>query len=165
MTDARPDSRLIAALPGWMMLIGGLALVATSVVVPPLHAAAAMQRQRETLAAHVATRDAQLDRLRQLADALDDDDPALLARVAHDRWGMTPDRPDTTLLDPPTPDRPLALAGLELTPAPVAYAKPDTALTRLTHGPYRAALPILGVVFAAAGIAYPWRACHAAANA
>ncbi|MEO0964284.1 MAG: hypothetical protein AAFY08_04115 [Planctomycetota bacterium] len=152
-----PASRLVNALPGWLMLAGGLALVAGSMAVPPMHTAAAMQRQRATLTAHLATRHAQVDRLRQLAHALDDGDPTLLARVAHDRWGMTPDRPDTTTLAPPTPDRPLELDGVAIAPMPPAYVPPDTALTRLTHGPYGAALPVLGLVFVVAGVTFPWR--------
>jgi len=150
-------ARLINALPGWMMLAGGVTLIAGSMVVPALHASSAMDRQRDALTAHLTTRQAQVQRLQQLADALDDNDPALLARLAHDRWRMTPDNPDVTTLAPPTPDRPLALDDLPVAPVPPAYQPPDTALTRLTTGPRRAALPALGLVFVAAGIAFPWR--------
>jgi hypothetical protein len=149
-------ARLLDALPGWMMLVGGVALIACSMVVPSQLATASLVRQQDALHAHLATRLARVEHLRMLAAGLEQRDPALMARLAHDRWRMAPSDPDTTVLTPATPDRPLALDALPVTPVPSAFQTPDTALNRLTTGPYRAVLPTVGLVFVAAGVAFPW---------
>ncbi|MEM6334872.1 MAG: hypothetical protein AAF823_16190, partial [Planctomycetota bacterium] len=147
----------LAALPGWIMLAGGLALIAAAMLVPAWHEAEALRTQRQSLAVALHNHQAANDRLRQLADALDDRDPTLLARVAHDRWRMQPADDQADTLAPPTPDRPLDLLGIDQHAKPAPYQPANTMLNRIATGPHRAALPVVGIVLGAAGIAFPWR--------
>jgi len=79
-----------AALPGWLLVSGGLALIALAVLTPAWLSARELGWRQEVLAAQAAALIDQQDRYQRFALALEHDDPVVLERLAYVELGLKP---------------------------------------------------------------------------
>lgn len=79
-----------AALPGWLLLIGGLALLAMAVLTPAWLEHERLAWERDVLAAQTEHLSEQAERYAELHTALAEEDPVLLERLAFVELGLKP---------------------------------------------------------------------------
>lgn len=149
--------RVFDALPGWLFVLCGLALVSIVVLTPAWLDAHETAWRLKVMQAQAQALHEQAQRYRDFQTALEADDPVVLERLAmtHLRMRLTGKWPiHTTPVTQDTADVGAWLAvsqpriGRELLP----YAAPDNRLTRLALGPGRAGLLAVGLLCLIAGL-------------
>lgn len=98
-------TRYAAALPGWLLLVGGLALVALGVLTPQWLENERLAWRQTVLTAQTAHLTAQAERYTELHQALAEEDPVLLERVAFVELGLKPVGKTPLLPAPAEPPR------------------------------------------------------------
>lgn len=81
-TPASPFSRCMDGLPGWLCLIGGAVLLGLFTLTPQWLACREVAWHRDLMRLQAASLDAQLGRYRQFRQALAEDDPVVIERLA-----------------------------------------------------------------------------------
>ena len=170
MADADGASlveRFLAALPMWLFMSGGLALVAMAVWTPQWQANRHLTWEKQVMEAQSQTLARQRQRYEQFLAALERDDPVLLRRLAFAQLRRKP--VETEVLDlVPVDDAsagqlsdPAVSAAVEtwlnLPPPRVGkdlapFVATNTRLTRLATGENRTYLLLAGVVCLAGGL-------------
>jgi len=175
-----PLGRFVDGLPGWVFLLAGAALTAAPVLMPGYLTSHEMAWQRDLLAAQARALNEEQPAYRQLNDALNERDPALLERVAFHYLHLKP-ADKTLLVDEArlaaqqlgtiaSTGNPLQTAmGVEFSstveswvkrPVPrvgvdwPAYSAPNTRLLRISAGRSGIVLAAAGLMLIAAGLVY-----------
>ena len=164
-TSTTLRERLIAQVPGWLMVLAGIAIVGMAVLVP---AYMELRRAAWELSVVRAQADAlaeQVGRYETFYAALLDGDPAVLERLALTQMRIAPtSRSPVPIDDPRAPsidaapgdiDRWLRVDVPEVGKDVPAYVEAESRLTRMTRGPMRIAMLIGGVAVIGAGLG--WR--------
>lgn len=127
----RPDA-------GWLFVAAGLAVCAAGVILPAQSDLKTLQQQLDTLRTEESRAYARLKAYNDFLDELDEEDPALVRRLAASQLNIVP-----------ASDRPVLLSTAQIAPvtdwieATVAYDPPaprplpDSTLSRLSNGPLR----------------------------
>ena len=160
--------RLADALPGLMFLVSGLALLAAVAVVPGWLAHHEYAWRLSVMQAQAEALRTQTQRYERFAQALRDDDPVVLERLAmtHLRLGMAGKQP---LWVRPVEEETgdvgawLSVAQPELGVDVPFYAPPRSRLVRLVMGPGRPALLLVGLMCVVAGVLFNPRSGQASA--
>lgn len=107
--DEQPQAAAdrVAALPGWLLLAGGLALVALAVLTPQWMENQRLAWQRTVLEAQTRHLTDQAQRYAELHEALAEGDPVLLERVAFVELGLKPRGKQPLLPSPETAPDPV----------------------------------------------------------
>ena len=167
------ESPLLRALPGWLCLLGGLALIALAVLTPAWVSSRSLAQQHQVMAAKARRAEARVERREQFLAALDRGEPLLLERLAYLELRLRPaDKRPLLMRGRASQPEPLLSpvmakpreATAQLVPAgrfahrppPTRLAKqsavPETRLTRLTTGHSRWWLLAAGVLCAVGGL-------------
>ncbi|MFG0251015.1 MAG: hypothetical protein ACF8OB_19200 [Phycisphaeraceae bacterium JB051] len=175
---------LLQLLPGWVFLLAGLGTVMACLLMPALQEYRMMQWREQTLGSQMHLLEQQAGIYSRFDEALDAEDPILLERLAYTQLGLIPQ--GTGPLHPDQPLPPVgqptyttqqtdgwfsaptsaSLSGqdvfdsvLEPGQMPLMNQPPqplDTAFVRLTTGPMRLWVMLLGLVGITLGlIAHP----------
>jgi hypothetical protein len=99
--EENPAERGLTALPGWLFLLAGLALIAAAVLTPTWLQARELAHRHRVLEARAEALGAQRARYEQFHEALKQHDPVLLERLAYVQLRMKP--ADAKLLAPQQP--------------------------------------------------------------
>ncbi len=143
----------MAGLPGWMLLISGLAIVAATVLTPTWMSLREVDWQRQVMREQIERLERQRERYAQFHAALVDDDPVLLERLAYTQLRY---QPVEAMLMAEADALDASIAAYLAEPAQgVLPARPptiDTRLVRLTTGPTRAPLLAAGLLCLVGGL-------------
>lgn len=88
--EDHPVERLLAALPGWIFLLGGVALLAMSALTPDWLEVRDLRWQRDLIKAQADRLMAQTQRFAEFDQALAEEDPILLERLAFAQLRLKP---------------------------------------------------------------------------
>ncbi len=166
---SRSTGSAAASLSGWLLILGGMAMLAIAVLTPQWIENHRLAWERDLMQLQAQTLEQQAERYDHFLKAVEFGDPAVLRRLALAHLRMSPD--EMKLLESPagttepSTDRDAAdLAGsaaledwLSL-PTPVVgrdvapFEEPDTRLVRLATGWYRLPLVLAGAVCLMVGL-------------
>ncbi|MEM7682262.1 MAG: hypothetical protein AAF288_09940 [Planctomycetota bacterium] len=163
---ASPLGRFVEAAPGWLLLVGGVAVAAIATLAPQVRANGQAARDVQSLRAeaeHLADRRVQHEHLVQAIQA---QDPAVMRRLMLDELRVVPAEmdpvrplvPSLTGFDPGFEPDPDAGPRAWIEPAPPEalpeYVAPDTRMHRLTTGDSRWGLLVAAGLCMAGGFAF-----------
>lgn len=156
--DAGPIDRFMASLPGWLLLLGGITLMAMALLTPAWLALRDLQWQQDVMEAQVHRLLQQQQRYAAFLAALESEDPVLLEHLAYTQLRMVPTGKDVlegaggiALADASVAEwlyQPMPRLGQEMPLLPELNSR----MTRLTSGPMRMLLCIAALTCAAAGV-------------
>ena len=89
-SDRRPFERCTTGLPGWLFLIGGLALLGLTLVMPGWMSLRELEWQRDVMQTQLEHLQAQHERYAAFFAALQSDDPVLLEHLAYTQLHFKP---------------------------------------------------------------------------
>ncbi|MFP4144008.1 MAG: hypothetical protein ACLFV3_02590 [Phycisphaeraceae bacterium] len=146
----------VAALPGWIFLIAGTAIVAAALLMPPWLEAQHLRWRKAVMQSQYEQLEQQQQRYAEFHQALLDREPLVLERLAITQLGLKPEGKQPLALNGPLDpatieawlERPLPRVGVDLPPPRQAR----TRLVRLTTGRFRPLLIVAGLAFALGGI-------------
>jgi hypothetical protein len=153
---ARQIDRVLAAVPGWLVMLGGLVLLAVAMVVPLHQETARLAWRGEVMQQQLDALVRQRMRYEQFLAALEDDDPVLLSRLAYAQWRYQPAEASLLPVGGFTEDASISRWLAEPMPAlPAGPPTVDNRLTRLTDGRSRLVLLITALLCIVGGLL--WR--------
>lgn len=161
----------MAALPGWLLLLGGITLLAMALLVPAWLALRDLQWQHTVMEAQVDRLLQQQQRYSAFLAALESEDPVLLEHLAYTQLRMVPAGKDvlenagggSALADASVAQwlyQPMPRVGQEMPALP----KINSRMTRLTTGPMRILFCVAALTCAAAGVFWRGRTDDPRAN-
>lgn len=175
-----PLEQFLDGLPGWVFILAGVAMVGAAVLMPSYLTSDEMAWQRDLLAAQAKALSEEQVAYKQLNDAINERDPALLERLAFHYLHLKP--ADKTLLvdEARVAAQQLVRSGVGVSPLqtamgvelggtveswvkrPVprvgvdwpAYQAPNTRLTRISTGRSGVGLAAAGMILVVAGLLF-----------